>query len=156
MNQDFEEYLDCLGFEPQTVQSSSEKAASLSGIAMDLNQNPVLQNPDLGSVPPWLFVLDHESQSRPQALELFEKMLEALKLNSQNFQTKFVRDSSELMPLLETHRGFDVCVVMGLKIHPTETILRVFTTNSPAECLLDANLKRPVWQTLQLAQSSLP
>ena len=115
---------------------------------------PITPNPAPEAAKPWLFVLDHASQSNPEALSLFEKMLGALKLSVQDVQTTFASDSESVDAALKSYAGYKVCILMGDSLSASIST-NIFTTHSPAECLANAAFKRPIWDVLQQAQATL-
>ncbi|NCN40203.1 hypothetical protein GW916_03035 [bacterium] len=154
-NRDHAEYLETLGFEarPHLRQGESLTEPSPSDGLPNWDESAG-QSPN-APAKAWLFVLDHASQSQPLALELFDKMLGALKLNRDDIETTFARNEGELRERLETHSGYKICVMMGHSYGASLNAPRSFATRSPAECLLNTDLKRPVWETLQEAAKSL-
>lgn len=154
-NRDLAEYLDCLGFSEAPVAQRGEEIIAPASTAPQADGALPSEAPL--KLRPWLFVLDKATQSNPDALQLFEKMLGALGLQPENIQTLFYSPSQSVedfqAELEKLNSRFERQVFMGSSLQSLPSIsASSFFTSSPAECLKDASLKRPVWDTLQKAQ----
>ncbi|MEO5667130.1 MAG: hypothetical protein ABIR96_03650 [Bdellovibrionota bacterium] len=150
-NWDFDHFLESLGFEPSPYFNPSDRPLARSSLAAT------------DSLRTKLVIVTAPLQG--EARELCLKMIHAMKLPTAQLEHVELALADLMVLETELRDRTQICLVMGLEFastllgtaagrgqayrHADWHTVEIWATHSPEDVLLDAALKRPVWDDLQ-------